>query len=77
MKKYYIAASLLKFAMLFILINTLGQLIAQPIMVKDINLGSGSSNIKHHTNVNGNLWFINTIASVDYLYKSDGTDAGT
>ena len=47
-------------------------------MVKDINLGSGSSNTYHLTNVNGTLFFnANDSIHGNELWKSDGTAAGT
>ncbi len=46
-------------------------------LVRDINLGTSSSALTHLTNVNGNLYFVNTLQGESSLWKTNGTSIGT
>jgi ELWxxDGT repeat protein len=67
------------FSPLFVSLSLTGTLaVAQPVLVKDINPGAGSSGVQQLTNVNGTLYFAAYHeASGSELWKSDGTAAGT
>jgi ELWxxDGT repeat protein len=50
-----------------------------PFLVKDINPGSSSSGLSELTDANGTLFFrtYDSFLSIEKLWKSDGTEAGT
>ncbi len=55
------------------------EVLEEPVLVKDVNPGSNSTNFSFLTNVNGKLYFLASDPSGDTsnLWKSDGTTNGT